>query len=1153
MKMRRSFFWIAAAPALLLVGCQPDIPEDPEPGERVIAVFDPDTSTIPLPNTAAIEDDGTLPKLDGAGEDSAEGAFLAWLDDLHGWSEATPITVPFSGELDPDTVTDETVLFWRRDGESFTELEAEPVYEPNGDGTLCDPSVCASIIRIVPAEPLEAGASYAAVVTKGVEGANGEAVSESAAIFFAASPEPLFEDGEATVSVLSDDPAQAATLEGLRQLLAPVFAAAADANVDRNDVATAFTWTIAKDPFTVLDPATATLPIPNDVALEADGTFPAAALNFCGGPGVDPEVLADDSCDAPSPDWASCETSADCDDLREEGDPFAQCVSGRCVYPRCAQGQFDTYLDQLHGWPTTTPITLPVTQEIDPATLNDDNVQLWVLDDDGNATKVEGTTVTLSECGDEIVISLPAEMPAMGYATKYIAFATRDVTGLPDEEGNALSLIPPAPVLLAIMPHDPGELGADCAAEEVGQVCDGGGVCGAIPGEGTKCVTSTIGNVSDADAASVMAIRPLFRPAVETVEAATDLDWDDLASIWTWTTWTDTFMVFDPTSGNIPFPHTLLTNGCPDGEPICNLPDGEGATAPILAELKTREGFSTTAPHWIPTIGPPLDPDSVVKGEGVLFAEANEIPPPLFPGDEWTVSYEYEHIIARFERPLTPDILVAGLTTTDLIGANGFPAQPTPAFVFLRSEFPLIDEDGNSEIAQIPNDEIAAVLEASRQEFEQLFLVALLFGYGRDQVNNAWAFVTGHTTRPLQQLRALTLDQFGDDAPQANAADTPDVTTDPTVPSPYDMTVDVDVANVEEIHWNVEYETYWWLDENNRLTDSPTRATVGASVFIPVDPNGNQPGGCEAPYDVAIVQHGLGNFRRGFSLAFADELAANCIATVAIDLPLHGGRIPGSPELHPLTLPDGSGDGFISEDFVSTVALLQQATIDEVVLANLIKSGAFDAAVGTTLSDSDSQIGYVGTSMGAFVGSLVTTIEPAIGPTVINVGGGNYAKILKDSESFNPILQDAGIPEDTFDELQALHFIQWLGEHADPYTFAPYPVLDPLTELIWDGTEFTEGDVLPVKEVMIQMVEGDMTVPNSSTELLARTMGVPLDETTFPAGIPHGFVGILDPTETGYDAAECARGQTAAWMASGFAGDAEIPADLVASTCVMNQ
>lgn len=1140
MKLRRSFLCLVAAP-VLWVGCT-DVPgPDPEPTRKVSAVFDADTATIPLPNTAALEEDGTLPALAGAGEETANGAFLSWLDGLHGWSEATPITIPFSGLLDESTLTADNFKMYELTADGATEIEIVGVgqQENSADAPICNPTVCGAVVGVVPSITPQPGSTYAVLATNGIKGADGEDVLPSSAVFFAASRSPIVtEEGDITISVLADDPATANSLEGLRQLLAPVFTVAEAEGIERDEIISAQSWSVATDPFTVLDPDTATIPIPNTLAIEADGTFPSAAMNFCGGPGVDPAALADTSCDAPPVEWFSCEATADCDQYRESGDPASQCVGGRCVFTRCAQGQFDAYLDGLHGWPTTTPITLPVAGDINPETLNDESVQVWAVTADGPA-KLEGTTVSLSECGDEIVVTLPEDAPAMDYNTNYIAFATKDVEG-----ANGLPLLPPAAVVLALMPYEPGEFVGDCTAEELEQPCDGGGVCAGIPSaDGSfsfQCVESLVPNASDADAAAVMQIRPLFQPAVDAIGAAAMVPWDQLAAVWSWQTWTDTFVVFDPLAGNIPFPHTVLTTGCPDEEPNCLIPDGEGATGAIITELKQRDGFSSTAPHWIPTLGPPLVAESVktspTNEAGVLFAEADVIPPPLFPADEWTVTYEFDHIVGRFNRPLKPDILVAGLTTTNLMGSNGFEAQPTPAFVFLRSEFPLVDADGVRTIKEIPNDETAAALEQSRSEFEQLFLVALLFGYARDQVNNAWAFTTGDTYRPLQEMRARTLFEMAAGAPVATAT-TPNVVTNPgTVADPDDATVMVDLSNVQEIHWDLEFDTYWWLDAMNRKTDTPTRQGVGVSIFIPAPA-----GGCQPPYNVAIAQHGHTNYRRNMALAVANEMAANCIATVAMDMPDHGGRsVSAAGNLHPATRPADSGANYVSEDFIATLNLVQQTVVDQVVLVRMIKEGAFDTALGGAFSDATSQIGYVGNSFGAINGSLLTTIEGDVGPTILNVVGGNYGTILKDSESYGPLLAGTGITPDTFDELQALHFIQWLGEQADPYAFAPYPVLDPVTDLTYDGTSFADGATLPAKDVIIQMVTGDTVVPNSATEPMAAVMGVDLTNTTFPAGTAHGFLSRLDPADPDAAAKTCAVAQAAEWMSTSFAGTATL-------------
>src|SRR5690554_1664738 len=72
--------------------CAPEIPERDAPVERVEAIFNPATSTIPLPNDAALSE-GRLPALEGAGEATASGQFAEFLTQLSGWLPSQSIEI----------------------------------------------------------------------------------------------------------------------------------------------------------------------------------------------------------------------------------------------------------------------------------------------------------------------------------------------------------------------------------------------------------------------------------------------------------------------------------------------------------------------------------------------------------------------------------------------------------------------------------------------------------------------------------------------------------------------------------------------------------------------------------------------------------------------------------------------------------------------------------------------------------------------------------------------------------------------------------------------------------------------------------------------------------------------------------------------------
>ncbi len=1074
-----------------------DIPKDSST-DRVSAAFDPDASVLPLPNSAALDRDGTLPDLGG---EAAQGEFHKWLSKSYGWDPSTPISIPFAGKLDADSVSNGDVKLYRVSAEGvFEELDATLAYaeNQNGESPVCNPTACASVIRVVPTAPLVSGETYAAVATTDILGANGETILPSTAMFFAASPTPLVDaNGKSQISSL--DGGKARDLEGLRQLLQPVFAHVESQGGSRDKVAAATLWSTSLNAFSVLDPATATLPIPNTLALDADGTFPRAALGYCG----------------PAATPVACDADSDCG--------VGLCQSGTCVTTRCAQATFDTYLDGLHGWPTTTPITLPTSGPVDGATVNSNTLRLFKVTEAG-LEEVSGE-LTYEEGAKIITMTTLMELN-----TRYVAIATQDINSTTaDAAGNPLPLLPAPGIAMAIQPFP--------IVDESGR--------------------SLIEEIPSETAASIAFAQSFMRPLAEAVEAKTGISHDKLAALWTWQTWSDTFVVFDPTTARLPFPSAFVAVDCPPDRPICGLYDpANPPTDPlqnaIFDEVSKRDGFSTTATNWVPTEGPPLDPATVTV-DNVLIAEAETALPTLVDPADYAVNYEYGHVLLDLKRPLKSGILVAGVATTGLMGSNGFPAQPSGAFVFLRSEFPLVDASGKS-LINVLDDATAVQLEGARQAYSQLWLAAQLFGYSRTEVVSAWAYTTGTPTLPLQELRAQAMTLLGERTQLvAHRACEPDCATDPgligplsgtaTYQHPDDPTWDVDLSAVDFLQFDGEIESVSVLNAMRRIQPFAdfTEPRIGISVAVPKARQG-----CAAPFDVAIVQHGLGGYRKGMILAMANSFAERCIATVAIDLPLHGGRIPGAATLHPSSYPTGSGDGFLTGDLLASANNLMQAVVDLSVVTQFVKDGALDTLIGQSVSDSTSKIGYVGISMGGFAGTLLSTVDPAIEASVLNVTGGNYAIVLTQSESFMSLLTDAGILGGSFAFIQTLHFLQWLGEKVDPYAFAPSLIASPLKDKTFDAADgtFADGVQMESRDVLVQMVAGDPTIPNTSTELLANTLGVSLDESTYE-DTTHGFLGDGTSAQS-----TCARDQAAEWIGSSFLGNASIPANLVAQTCV---
>ena len=1167
-----SLKWISLCAILSSASaCDPGIDIDPEPStDTVIAVYNPDARTVPLPNTAALEPDGTLPSLAGT-EDTALNLGYDYIGEYTGWSPATPINIPFSGELDETTIVDGSVVLYEVSGTELTKLDATPIYRLNDDaGTLCNKEVCKSVITLSPKKSLKPGTQYAVLVTKDIKGTNGKAIKEDAPVFFGLSKDPIFEDGEVKLGLFDDDPETAQSLEGIRQQLAPIVEGL---DMDRDDIASLFTWGVVQNGFTILDPASSTIPLPNTLAIEADGTFPSSPLAYCPQKDEEGNVLAEQR-------TVACNENADCSNAVASLGGGFECISGICKNANCAQGGFDAYLDGLHGWPTSgVPITLPFTGELDESTLSAATVQLFKVVD-GIPAKVDGYSLSVDAEKGLIIITPPVDENGnpipLGLNETYFAFATRGLmtfTTAADGTKTTLPLLPPPEVFLAIQPNDVLIAGDACEAGMVATPCAGDkGVCAPFAGDTGvefKCGKSALVplGVDDAAAFRLHAIRPLLRGTTEIIEQVTNLKYSDLAAVWSWYTWTDTFSVFDPSSGVIPFPNTFLRTGCPADRPICNIPMGSDPLSMLFyQELSIRPGFSTTAPVWVPFQGPTPKAETLTT-DSVLFAETHVSPPPRLTAEEYEVSLLEGNAVLKFNRPLQKGAVVAGLMTSDVIGGNGFPVQPTPAFVFLRSQYPLVNAAGDPTISQIPAS-AAATLEAARDQFKGLFSAAILFGFERSRVVNAWAYGTQDTTSPVQELRARALDEFTNNPPVVTET-TPKIETPPfangdgTTTLADQMGVKVDVSNLAEIHWNMEFNTYWFLDGMAHLSGNmPSIQPVGVSLFVPATT-----GTCAPPFDVAIVQHGHTGYRKRIGLAYANALAGKCIASIAMDLPLHGGRIVGSVDLHPDVNPPTSGMNFVSQDFVAVKSLFMQTASDLSILTKLIKTGAFDTALGTNFSNSDSKIGFIGQSIGSFIGTMFVTIESDVQTTVLNVGGGFFSDLLLNSEAFGPLFDGLGLPSGSFAELQTLHFIQWLADYVDPYAFAPYTIVeDPvanecgkpgtvecyatLKEILFDtqSDDFVEGADLPSNEVMIQMVTDESVVPNTGTTLVAKTMGVSLDDSTYPAGVAHGFVVELDPTDAvNGKAAACAREQGADFLAASFSGSGNV---ITATDCL---
>lgn len=1139
---RRALLSAACAVACLAsLGCQVDLPRDPQPKKRVEAVFDPDSSTIPLPNAAALDSDGTLPKLSVKKDerDSAQAEFYDWLDDLNGWLPEQDIQIPFNGHLQEDTVIPDNFRLVRieRDGEDVTLVPlaiAEVIYEtiePEPPEDSEEPeSPERARVTVVPEVPLSQGVEYGALATTALLGEDGGSVIPSTVLFFAFNNEPIYKDGEITIPQLDGDDAesidQAKSLEGLRQLISPVMGNLDQLELDRSDIASVMTWTTSIDTFTVLDSATATIPLPNTLALDAgaDGlpTFPAAALEsltaYRASLGTDEQI------------------------------------------PKNAQIYFEEYLDELHGWPNTAgsvPIEVPLSGPVDPSTVTTETVQLWKLGADGEAEQVMDVAVRYVEATDDapdkIVIEYPNDFEL---ATDYFAFVTKDVL---DPNGNELKA--PAALLLAMQPAP------------------------LVDADGNPRVEQLAPELAPA----AVGAQQLLAPIMAQIDEKADLDFDDVASVWTWYTWKDPFIVFDPIAADIPFPNAFLIGE--DGTADVPSPLDNPLANGLFDEVSRRDGFSVLGDGWVSVLGE-LDPttitlyqdgDSGAERGAIGFADVPQVLPEVIGEDKVRLEYNAEEgkILFRVLKPLREDTLHAAILSDRIRGVNGLPAKPTPAFVMLASEYPLYDAENDEVLLEQLPASAAALFEDARQRYAQLFLSAkLVTGDERDSIVGAFAFTTDNVTESLQKARARTIARIGErgdlaaelacdvDASRDCAADLLDNTdgSADAYDGEYSDGVTRDFSNLQQIQWAAEFDSV-----NIVVEDQPELATweqmtesvrVPFSVFVPKEVAGE----CEPPFRVVIIQHGLTSSRLISGLGIANDFAApdTCLAAVVPDAVLHGGRSSRATSLHPTEWEEGGGSGFLGVDFVASKNNFAQAFVDLVVLNQVIKQGGLEDLVTNTTADGLSpmfdvtETGVIGTSLGGIFATNLVTLDPDVSAAVFAVAPGKLSYYLTETseigEGIIAALGVLGIEQGTFLFDQLISIVQWVADVIDPAAFAVHTRDGELDVLAFDPNsgEYSSTGEVGENEVMVIMARGDEVCPNVSTEQLADILGVSLENTTFDA--EHAFVIRTADDDPNIKKSRCARRQASFFLRRAIDGeDTTLPSELEADNCVSAQ
>jgi hypothetical protein len=376
---------------------------------------------------------------------------------------------------------------------------------------------------------------------------------------------------------------------------------------------------------------------------------------------------------------------------------------------------------------------------------------------------------------------------------------------------------------------------------------------------------------------------------------------------------------------------------------------------------------------------------------------------------------------------LEPNTLYAAVVTDDLHGADTAPVTASPFLEQMRAGAPTTPFG----TAALPlYDKLWKQLE--RDE-----------GLSREHVVGATVFRTGDPTAPLEAVERFI---------RAKAR-------------PKAVNLVLDAARSTGAYWTFTGE----FQAPQFQSGTPPYSPIGSGIFqfdtkgrpvvqrfdalsfVLTVPKEHDDGTLDMPrsgWPIAPYMHGTGGSRNSFvNDGTAGRLAAQGIAALGIDQPLHGLRPGATPDganfYNPLN-PDALRDNPLQAATDSLVVhqLVRRLTLDPDLIAAAIPGAGFEVTTKPIRFDKK-RVMYIGHSQGATTGPLFLGVAHNVLGGVISAGGGHLlVNILSREQEFYAglKLRDLvelllGAPIDLFHP--ALHLLQMGSEISDPVVFAP--------------------------------------------------------------------------------------------------------------------
>jgi hypothetical protein len=632
---------------------------------------------------------------------------------------------------------------------------------------------------------------------------------------------------------------------------------------------------------------------------------------------------------------------------------------------------------------------------------------------------------------------------------------------------------------------------------------------------------------------------------------------------------------FVPLGGEMPFPNDLYFNGSSTG--TLNIPGSAtvAQNAPLLA-LNHLDGFGTESDidiYFTATV------DATTLAANVFVFQVTSDPSTkavtgftkaLVPGTDYSIALSAgidsggEIVTIKPLKPLTPSTIVGTtavpatymvVVTTGVKDTSANPVTPSADYsAIVAADLPALSPTVNpANINMATTNPLFPVAEFT------LGQLAVAGGAGISPANIAvtFSFSTAYLGLSLGEMAA-----------------TATATAQPSGTGIFDTTLNVCTvlfesgelpnntsacaavpgsANAEVYAGDVALPYYLSVPSTGNptaaLTDFWKNAAGGDTAISATNPTSfapkatvaqnvipilvSIPTGCgsmpTAGWPVVIFQHGITENRENI-FAIAGTFASACMATVAIDLPLHGVTNTADPfyknqlftgtsaaaaltaavsertfdmDLENNTTlaagPDGmidsSGAWFINlQSTITSRDNLREGAAD---LINLSVTLPTLSAIGAASNTFDgSKMFFVGHSLGGIVGTTflgadsagaqLASRAPRIVAASLANPGGHIAELLRNSAEFETIIDGqlaaAGLPKGSQSYYDFYSEAQAVVEDGDPANYAPVAVAGhPIHMLEVVGGLSGVGDTCDLP---------DQVVPNSATDILVSEMGL---------------------------------------------------------------